>query len=328
MQQLPECLKCGDPVGDTAFACRRCAADTAGYLRTVITVAAEVEVTVARLARYGDRGGQALTPAEDVAVPGPANRTQPVEVFGWPASKDRPRKAALRPTALPFNPGTAQRAYAAINTITTWARHVTEERGHGPQRPAAMVGPLCRAGWGCTHDTCTVIRARTVPHPAARAALFLLDQLDWLRHRIEAVDALDELAAAAATLRRVVDSPPPVQYAGPCWVELDDGRCEFELYAHAGSASVKCGGCGVVHQVPQRRGWLLDEAENVLGHAAMLAAALSALDRPVTSSMIRNYADRGRIVAHGHDERGRPLYRVGDVLDVLADIARRKGAAA
>jgi hypothetical protein len=40
----------------------------------------------------------------------------------------------------------------------------------------------------------------------------------------------------------------------------------------------------------------------------------------VTPSMIRNYADRGRIVAHGVDRKGRPTYRVGDVVEVIRQV--------
>jgi hypothetical protein len=327
--QEPSCEICGDPTD--ANVCRRDIADLARRLRThVVDVAAEVETTIARQARYGERGGT-QRPADDDgdAVSDFVNRAMPVGVFGWPASKERPKRNALIETRLPYQPGAEKRAHAAEGTIVTWARHVAEERGIGTPMPGPVQGPLCRAGWGCNHRTCDLIRARSIDHPAARAATFLLDHLDWIRHRPEAAEAVDELNAAAATLQRVVDSPPALAYAGPCWNELGDGeRCEFELYAVEGRNSVTCQGCGEDHDLAARRRWLLGEAQDALATAATLAAALSSLDTPVTSSMIRNYADRGRIVAHGHDRQGRPLYRVGDVVDVLADVAKRKGGVA
>lgn len=324
--QDPLCEICGDPTDATV--CRGEIRSLTGYLRPVIAVAGEVETTVARLARYGARGGRAAQSTDEDPGGGPANRAMPVEVFGWPASKEGRQRGALIETELPFHPGTAQRAYAAINTITTVARDICETRGIDVPMPGPTVGPLCRSGWGCNHQTCDWIRARTVDHPAARAATFLLTQLEWIRHHPEAARFVDELSAAAATLRRCVDSPATPAYAGPCWEEIDDGRCDFELYAAEGAASVRCGGCGTTHDLAARRRWLLAEAQDALATAATIAAGLSSLDMPVTSSMIRNYADRGRIVAHGSDQQGRPMYRVGDVVDVLLELARRKAGVA
>jgi hypothetical protein len=43
----------------------------------------------------------------------------------------------------------------------------------------------------------------------------------------------------------------------------------------------------------------------------------------VTASQIRGWAFRGRLIAHGTDQDDRPLYRVGDVIDLLASFVRR-----
>jgi hypothetical protein len=300
--QQPICEICGDPTDATV--CRRETRSLADHLAQVVVVAGEVETSVARLARHGDRGGR---PAE-------------------PAELDPAAKAdyALLCTPLPFLHGMAKRAYAAINEITTTARDICETRGIEVPMPGPMTGPLCRAGWGCKHPTCALIRTRSIDHPAARAATFLLTQLEWIRQHADAETYVLELSAAAATLRRCVDRPPTAAYAGPCWEELEDGTCDFELYAREGASTVKCGGCGTTHDLATRRHWLRKEAQDALAIAATLAAGLSSLDMPVTSSAIRNLAARGRIVAHGHDPQGRPLYRVGDVVDVLIDQARRK----
>ncbi|MFC3504823.1 hypothetical protein ACFOOK_28180 [Micromonospora krabiensis] len=303
------CDLCGEPVRDTAYVCPRCTANTARYLRDVITAAAEVETTVARLARYSDRHG----------------RAQPEE---WePGEVKMP--GGLRPTPLPFDPGARQRGDRASSDIVTWARHVAETRGVYPSMPGPAFGPLCGSQGACRHESCSVIWGKRVPHPVARAAAFLLGHLEWLRYRQEAEEAMTVLAAAGATIVRIVDAPPALWYAGPCWAEkLTDqyaptGRCEEELYARTDDGTVKCPACKAWHDVRERRVWLLGEADDVLAHAALIAGALTVLDRPVTSSMVRNYADRGRIQARGVDERGRPLYRVGDVRQVVAEVARR-----
>jgi len=328
--QQPTCEICGDPTDATV--CRRETRSLAEYLTEVIRLdlAVEVQTSIARLAQHGERGGFSPAPAEleEDEDLDDERRRLPVMTHGWAARLDKPKRGALLSTALPYLPGMANRAYAAINDITTTARDIAETRQIQVLMPGMMEGPLCRAGYGCRHQSCAVIRGRRVDHPAARAAQFLLTQLDWIRKHGDAAAYVDELSAAAALLARCVDRPPTAAYAGPCWVKLEDGRCDFELYAPEGASTVKCGGCGTVHDMDARRRWLRGEAEDALAIAATLAAGLSSLDMPVTSSAIRNLAARGRIVAHGHDPHGRPLYRVGDVVDVLIDQARRKAGAA
>lgn len=295
------CDLCGDPVRDTAYVCPRCTNDTARYLADVVKVAAEVETTVARLARYSDRHGRAQ-PDDD---------------------PDGRPNGGLRVTPLPFDPGARQRGDRASNDIVTWARHVAEERGLPATLPGPAFGPLCGSQGVCRHESCSVIYRRSVPHPVARAATYLLGNLEWLRYRREAEEALTQLAAAGATLVRIVDAPPPLWYAGPCWADIEAGKCVEELYARTDDGTVKCPACKERHDVRERRVWLLGEADDVLAHASLIAAALTVLDRRVTSSMVRNLAHRGRIQAHGVDERGRPVYRVGDVRAVVAEVARR-----
>ncbi|MEU7677937.1 hypothetical protein AB0C42_24355 [Micromonospora taraxaci] len=301
------CDLCGNPVRDTAYVCPRCTADTARYLRDAVNTAADVEATVARLARYSDRHGRAQ-PDDD-----PDGRPD----------------GGLKVTPMLFDANAKQRGDRAMSDIVTWARHVAETRGVAPTLPGPAFGPLCGSQGVCRHESCSVIYRRSVPHPVARAATYLLGNLDWLRHRPEAEEAFPQLSAAAATIVRIVDAPPPLWYAGPCWEQPTDqygptgGRCEEELYARTDDGTVRCPACKARHDVRERRAWLLGEADGVLGHAALIAAALTVLDRPVTSSMVRNLAHRGRIGAHGQDDRGRPLYRVGEVRQVLAETARR-----
>lgn len=323
-----ECSICGDPTDATV--CRREIAATETALRQVVALAGEVETTVARLARYGEQGGRPGTPVEtEAGEDSDERRPLPVMVHGWVARLDKPVRGALIETDLPYLPGKRDQVNDAGTRITTWARHVCEERGIGVPRPGPITGPLCRSGWGCNHLSCDLIRARTVDPGVARAARFLLTQLDWIRHRPEADEVVEDLQAAAGVLRRCVDAPPRLRYAGPCWEQAEDGgQCDVELYALDDAATVRCPGCRSVHDMGLRRVWLLQEAQDALANAATLAAALSSLDKQVTSSMIRNYADRGRIVAHGHDQQGRPVYRVGDVLDVLADVARHRAGVA
>jgi DNA-directed RNA polymerase subunit RPC12/RpoP len=297
------CEMCDRPVGDTAYVCTTCTARTAGHLRSVVDLAGEVETTVARLARYSDRH----------ARPAPLEPDEEIRAIG-----------GLKATPLPYDPAVSDRWKAAAGTLTRLARDVALERGGGPLAPTPMIGPLCRAGLSCPHSSCQRIRHGAVTHPVARAAEWLSGCLEWLRHRPDGANAFNSLETAARTVASLVDSPPPLEYAGPCYADLPDGgQCQEHLYAIKGAPTVRCPACGTRSSMDGRREWLLREAEAVLAHATDIAKALTSLGQPVSASKIRNLAARGRIVAHGHDARDRPLYRVGEVRAVLNDMERR-----
>lgn len=51
--------------------------------------------------------------------------------------------------------------------------------------------------------------------------------------------------------------------------------------------------------------------------SSYVARALQAFRPGLTPSMIRGYASRGRTLARGTDELGRPPYRIGDLIEPL-----------
>jgi len=72
-----------------------------------------------------------------------------------------------------------------------------------------------------------------------------------------------------------------------------------------------------------RREWLLEAAEDRLERAAHIAQAVTDLGSPISADRIRKWAERGRLVPHATDGRGRPLYRVGDVTELLRNEPRK-----
>jgi hypothetical protein len=212
-------------------------------------------------------------------------------------SKERP---------LPFDAQAADRADALKNTLSTWARHVAESIG--VQIPPKQPGEL----------------------GAQLAARFLGERLNWIRHHQEAAECFGDLSDAARELERLVGRPRDHWYAGACWADLGDVdeagdplRCPQELYAPKGAQKVRCRFCGTEHDADARRQWLLDQVKDQLLHAEWIARALTGFGlEKVTGSRIRNLADRGRLAAHGHDEAGRPMYRVGEVMDLINEQAK------
>jgi hypothetical protein len=296
--QQPTCDLCGDPTD--RYVCKRCTDETAGYLRNVVDLAGEVETNVARLARYATRGGHRAAPADDEdRGPISVNRRQPVHAFGWPASKDRPKAGGLRVTGLPVDLNASARAAYAFNDVATWARLVEEERG------------------------LTVMPAAD-QHPAAAAAAFLLGQLDWIAHQQFADEANEQLRAAGAVIRRIVDSPAEQEVVGIC-------DCGAHLYARKGASTVTCEDCKLTWDVAKSRESLREALRGYLMTASEAAVLLAffglAGDRNRCRKTIVMWAQRGRIQPHGEVDGG-PAYRFGEILDRAAREAPAQAATA
>lgn len=299
MSNQPLCGVCGKPLADpAAYVCPLCGEVLVECLARIVDLAPEVETTIVKLAKHGGQPG--------------------------PGSGERP---------LPWNDSAVIRSAAIGNTVSTWARHVSESRGIEIPRPKRVVlGPTCRTGIGCKHWSCDRIRFRpaTLGVVAAAGWLARQDNVRWLRHRQEGPEAFTALQGAARALEGLVGRPPELQYRGVCLTgvgELDEAGdeilCQAQLYARKGARLVVCRDCGAEHDGDYRRKFLLDQAKDQLLHAEAMARALTAMEiEGVTAGRVRGMARHGRITAHGTDSADRPIYRVSEVLDVMAEQAR------
>ena len=264
----PTCPQCARPIHDTAYICTACAGALQDALGDVVKVAGDITLTVARLDRVQRHGGTPVEMGDD----------------GWHRGK-----GALFPTPLIVNLSAARSHDAAAGELTTWARHVVEERGARP-------GP---------------------GHPLAACALFLAGQVDWLRHQPEAGEAFTALTAACRTIVSIVDRPADRTVVGRC-------PCGTYLYARQGADNVACTGCGTSYDVASSRDDLRRELEDRLmtaGQIATMAAHLGLTNsRETTRKLINKWAERSRIVAHGRID-GDPTYLFGEVLTRLLAVA-------
>lgn len=163
------------------------------------------------------------------------------------------------------------------------------------------------------------------PQPQHVAA-WLLGRLEQLRHHAYAETMHHEILTPVEKARWLIDRAPDRWYAGPCVV------CTRDLYAETGHSQIQCEDCGASYDVHARRAKLLKAAADHLANAATIARAVTWLgEEPVTPKRIGMWAHRKRLVARGHEPypsgtdptRTRPLYRVGDVLELLGQEARR-----
>lgn len=205
--------------------------------------------------------------------------------------------------ALPYDPYASIIAAELHNTLSTWVRALAEHDGD------PLHGAICASI--CGHATCGRIRNQKAPANTLIAlSAWLLGRTGDLAHHEAAEEAKTGICDATARAERAIDRIADRWYAGPC------DTCGRDLYAKPSAGIVICA-CGADYDVKARRAWLLAAAEDILAPAALIARALPPLGHEVKVDRIYKWAERGNIIAKSVDLRGRPLYRIGDVLDVL-----------
>ncbi|RKS07581.1 hypothetical protein DFP74_3259 [Nocardiopsis sp. Huas11] len=190
-------------------------------------------------------------------------------------------------TPLAYDPTASEAAAVLRNTLSTWCRLLHEEIG----------GRL---------------PADTTPAMAAWLGRFV----SWLRRSDFGPECVDEVLAAVAEAQRAVDLPAERVIAGLC------EQCGSACYARPGAEHTRCRECDTPLAVRDGRRRLLLAAGEHLVTAADAARALNTLGHEVTAAAVRGYARRGRLTSRGTGSAGRPLYSLGEVIDVYLDGVR------
>jgi hypothetical protein len=188
--------------------------------------------------------------------------------------------------------------------------------------------------------------------PIIAAARFLLahDNLEWLRHRQEADEVLTTIDACARVVAGIARGPAPQKYLGPCgalcepWSDEHGAvhtECPGDIYGRSEGNTGRCRTCGAEVDQADRRAWLDGEVRAHAFRAAEIANAYG-----INVKTIRSWATErqarydhsgtcvqtarpAKLQPHARDRDGRPLFLVGDVLDLAAgDAARREEARA
>jgi hypothetical protein len=318
--------QCGQPIGSTASLCTRCRRTLVIALVNVSAYWGDLDTVRARQTRYS-QGGVRTT--ED--LPGMDMR------FG--------------------TDGVGTRLIHDIrNTLVTWVRYVAEH-------VTEVEGPVCPvcAHHTCKAITKTRMPADTVPAMCAYLMRWS-DWLRVSPGGPQALDEVTALERRAKWLvDRPADqwyagpcnavTRPPIHdgmtcpcvchrsaytlcdVVGGCGLNFTtgEGHCTEELYAKAGDATVTCRACRTEHKVAALRDSLLTMAENREASTTTISRAVAAWGdydgtETALNARIRKWAERHQILPIRHEVingQKRPLYRVGEVLDLLADDARR-----
>lgn len=190
---------------------------------------------------------------------------------------------------LPIHPKAAEHVAELHNILVAWVKFCAED--------------------GITHQSTTVALPRDNSMSMSRWLMWRVDGLGFVEL---GSDCVNEIVGNVRAGKRIIDRPAESWFAGPC------DQCEEDLYAKAQTGAVQCRNCEKTYDIAERREWLLAEAEDRLANATEIARAVSWLGSlPLTPDRVWKWAERGRIVAHGHDGRS-PLYRIGDAINLLA----------
>lgn len=302
-----ECLHCSQPTAGARL-CARCTKTLDVAIANSRAYIADLDTVRTRQSRYSAVAGKT-----------PAGREQPLPVdLRFTDAYPDPRSSAGEGSRLEAD---------ARSTIVGWVRIIIDE--HPPVRWA---GPVCR---NCLHRSCNQARLRRAPEDNLISCChYLQRQLPYIAAAEWAEEILDELLDLERRLCRFVDRPADRWYAGPCTAGLRAMEaawfCGAELYAVPGRDTVTCRECDWTYPVEERRAWLLAAAEDRLENAATIARAVLVLGQAdgtetQLASRIRQWARRRRITVRSTrtiEGKLQPLYRVGDVLDLLAEDAR------
>jgi hypothetical protein len=178
--------------------------------------------------------------------------------------------------------------------------------------------------WACLADIArgAGFRIMTTATEVGMARV-LIGRMDRLRMHPDAGLWLVQLEQAVERATAAIDRPAEKWYAGMCggvafMASGLTGVCAAELYAKHDQMVITCPRCGAVYDVAERRAYLLSQVEDVLATATEVGRALTQYaGESVTPVRVRVLKHRGKIVAHGVNNKGEPMYRIGDVLKAI-----------
>lgn len=178
-------------------------------------------------------------------------------------------------------------------------------------------------GW-----TRVLVEDRGQPWPAddtVSISRWLMCRVDIIRDHEAGDECIREVRGAVKKARRTLDRKRDLVYAGPCGVK----DCQEHLYARPGAKSVACAECGAIHDVNERRDWMIDSIRDMLTTPAEAATLLTYFGLRHQRAQVRNliavWAKRKRLIPHGVNLNGDATYRFGEVLDMMVGEESRAG---
>ncbi|WP_133061536.1 hypothetical protein [Streptosporangium minutum] len=221
-------------------------------------------------------------------------------------------------TPMPWDERAREAGFILKSALVGWARMLSA----GVQ---TLQGPLC--GQACEHMTCEYASLGRGPaDDMAAIARWLIWHSKALLRREAAAEAVEELTEAVRQARKAVDRPADQVYAGPC------DECGSDMYARPDAVMVACPVCvdddgqRLRYRVKDRQLWMLGAVEDLELPAPDVARALTTLVRPIAPALLYTWVSRKKLIPRTTDARGRALFRVGDVLELMDPTSVRKAS--
>lgn len=128
---------------------------------------------------------------------------------------------------------------------------------------------------------------------------------------------LAHLERAEARMMAVSERPADWLILGDCAALDDDTPCAGRYRYQRGDVMARCSKCPFEVEIVEYRRWQLRRVPFAPARLTRLVRALEGLGVAVRLNTVQVWAHRGRLVPCEFDTAGKPLYRVGDVLDIL-----------
>lgn len=217
-------------------------------------------------------------------------------------------RTAYKPP-LPWDELASQAAATLTAALLGWARQIAAGR-------RALAGPTCER---CSHPSCRYADlSRGAPTQPTRAAAWLNRHTDALIRHPHGPQAVTDIVAATQHAHHTIDAPErDLLFVGPC------DNCAGDLYARPGATLATCTRCRdaagrrLSYGIEARRSRMLRTLAERTLVASDIARALSSWIRPITPALIHTWVARGKLHSTGLDARGRKLFRVRDVMDLM-----------
>jgi hypothetical protein len=250
-----------------------------------------------------------------------AGRVQcPCREYHPSASQDRLRRQFLATGGC--NSAANDLIDAVQNSITTWQRHICDQRRTDWVRfvETWFVGPLLPGEF------------RRYNYPA------VADAAHWLAWHVNAIacdetagECLQEFRAAVRKTRRLINPPEPRKYLGRCptWRDDDPEPCGFELDALETAIQVTCPKCRFTHNCNRLQLSMMDDLDNRPTSIENLLKINKIQPKwsRVSERTLRHWRATGRLSPHSHDDDGEPLYLWADVTRLRSEKFKRKASA-
>jgi hypothetical protein len=198
-------------------------------------------------------------------------------------------------SSLPIDLGATSRLDAVQGRMTTWARHVAEERGVNlAEINADGLTMLSRVRvW--------VDQVQGLTDDLSASVLWLAGHCEWMRHRPEVDEWLTDVEACARVVRGIARGPAAQRYLGPCGADVVRAEivgdqweselviCEGDVYGPQGGQKGTCRTCGAQVDQDERKAWLDELTAELAAPTRDIAHALG-----VSAKTIRSWATERR----------------------------------